>query len=225
MIKNFLKLSLMMKKGLMVSNTPRPAVTESEVYEFVYRMRKDRHFRANAHLGRGSSRVAYDMGNGYVIKLPLEWYYKREERDLCYRRGLWQTRKEVEVWENVQDSREILEILNPIVLHGRVLDTIYTVTEKIETAEDLEYGGCADVLEVAREENAKNGAVFFHLFDDIADELKSRFNVSYGDLFDNIGNFGMTNDNRLVITDYGFCGWGEDRYNGKDYSEPRERTN
>lgn len=200
-----------MKKGLVKNEKPQE-VTESQVYEFVYRMRKDRYFRANAQIGRGSSRIAYDMGNGYVVKLPCDWYFKRENRDLSFRRGLWQTRKEIQVWENVQDSREILEILNPIVLHGRVLDTIYTVTEKIETAEEMDYGGCEGIVEIAEEENAKNKAVFTHLFEDIAQELKDRFNVSYGDIYDNTGNFGFTSDNRLVITDYGFCGWGEDSY-------------
>lgn len=162
---------------------------------FVNLLAKNERLREKHYLGCGSSREAYSWGE-MVIKLPLG-YFNNRPSDW----GILQSEKEIDVWENATHLEK--KILAEMLCHGKINGCPYIVMEKVFIAEDIE----TDEYIGNVEELAENGYKIPRFFDRIIDSLAAKYNLAVPDLVNNSGNFGLNKDKRIVIADYGFCGW------------------
>lgn len=150
-------------------------------------------------LGAGCGREAYSLDDDHVVKIPryivtdVNRSCYRESKESAYAYGVEQMTTEIAVWEDATEDER--ELLNPVVAHGEYDGTPFIVAKKVQIAEGI-YDDIRDfskTVEVALAEN----------FETRLGRLCDRHGIDFYDCYSNTGNFGLTKDGRIVITDYG----------------------
>ena len=175
----------------------------TRVERFIRLLQEDIKLRQRCNIGRGSSRSVYEFGD-MVIKLPCG-FFQDDVDDM----GILQSKKEIDVWCGCGPMQR--KLLASMYAYGEIDNVPYIVMEKITVAEDVDCSPQIANYEIA-DYAQKHGFRIVKNYWRILNHLIGRFNLKEADLFENAGNFGITKDKKIVLCDYGFCGWSQNSY-------------
>ena len=155
-------------------------------------------------IGAGSSREAYIFEEQYIIKIPRFVVrfpnmsaFTKERVHIIAKKGIKQTETEISIFNSCPPRFKYL--LNPIIAHGKFLGMPFVIMPKVKIASNNSPFEIANINQFLEWYDLCVPRSFRH---DLVDFAKV-YKLYHPDLCENTDNFGVDNENRLLITDYG----------------------